>query len=67
MSEIPTNAELSQLISEIRSELEFVKKNLDAERVRSAAKDRSWQTSEKPTYEEILKKLADLERATSSD
>ncbi len=57
---------LSQLISEIRSELESVKKNLDAERARSAAKDKELADVGK-TNEAMLKKLADLVKATSSE
>ncbi len=62
--EMPSNAELSKALTEAKTELEFLKKELSEERAKNAANDLELKDLKK-TNEDILKKLNDLEKATS--
>ncbi len=62
--EMPTNAELHQVVIEMKAELASMRKELDAERRKSATKEKELAELKKIS-EDILKKLNDLEQATS--
>ncbi len=62
--EMPSNAELSKALNEVKTEVDFLKKEVAAERAKNAAKDQELADLKK-TNEDILMKLKDLEKATS--
>ncbi len=62
--EMPSNAEMSKALIEVKARVESLEKDLAAERAKNAAKDQELADLKKINVD-ILRKLNDLEKATS--